>query len=256
MNSHQTTKVVAFILARMGSSRFPGKVLENLINDTPVLGIMHRRVNLATMVDMTVVATSTEPQDDVVAQYCADAGIPCFRGPEEDVFERIVQAVSAFEAEIIVDLTADCPLVDPLQLDIMIHRLKADKLDYVSNVVPRMWPDGLDVQVYKRGALLRLVEEQLPINREHTGWNFTHHPKKFKSWTYEPHVSHFHPEWGLTLDYPEDLELLRLIFEVFYTQENSYLSFSIAKVLDFLNRYPWVLDVNKGCRRNVPTLEG
>lgn len=146
-------KVVAVIQARMGSTRLPGKVLMDL-GGHPVLEWCERAARAAPGVDEVWVATSNLPADDVISNWCTDGAIPCWRGSETDVLSRFVGAAEASQADVILRLTGDCPFLDPQVIGGVVWLLKATGCEFASNVSPRTYPDGLDVQVFTRDLLV------------------------------------------------------------------------------------------------------
>lgn len=158
---------VAVIQARMSSTRFPGKVLAPLAG-MPMIAFMVERVRTARLVDHIVVATSTDPSDDALAAELAVRGIDCFRGSLDDVLDRFVQCARAAKADHVVRLTGDCPLMDGDLVDRALAELASGDADYVSNVAPPSYPDGLDVECFTMAVLERAWREaRLPSEREH-----------------------------------------------------------------------------------------
>lgn len=248
-------KVIAFIQARMGSTRFPGKVLQKIkeVESKPhtLLDMVVNRLGWSRLIDVIVVATSDNPADDFIAECCLEQGYKCIRGDEENVMGRILKASGLFSPyEIIVDVTADCPFVDPSHIDDMIDLLKKDKLDYVSNVMERTWPDGLDAQVYTQNALHTLAQ-YFPVNVEHVGYNFVTNCDGFKCRNVPAPEKYRHPEWELTVDYPADLELVRILdFIAQYGSEGfCRYAYRVERVLDVLLRFPGLLNINRGLAR-------
>jgi spore coat polysaccharide biosynthesis protein SpsF len=142
-------KVVAIIQARMSSTRLPGKVLK-LASGRTMLDRMIERVRQAQSVHQVVVATTTDLADDPIVRACRKAQVPCFRGSPQDVLDRYYQAALLNQAEIIVRLTADCPLIDPVLIDDVVHTLERENLDMACNRLPppitRTYPLGLEVE--------------------------------------------------------------------------------------------------------------
>lgn len=158
---------VAIIQARMSSSRFPGKVLEPVLG-LPMIVFMVRRVQQATLVNEVLVATSTDPSDDALADALQSHGIGCFRGSLNDVLGRFHDAAAHTGAEQIVRLTGDCPLMDADLVDRALALLTTSGADYVSNVAPPSYPDGLDVEAFTMAALNDAWRNaQRPSEREH-----------------------------------------------------------------------------------------
>lgn len=158
---------VAIIQARMSSSRFPGKVLAHLAG-LPMIVFMARRVAHATRVDELIVATSTESSDDPLAHALAAHNVACFRGNLDDVLDRFVQAARHASADHVVRLTGDCPLMDPDLVDHGLAELARRGHDYVANVLPPSYPDGLDVECMTMQALETAWRDaRKPSEREH-----------------------------------------------------------------------------------------
>ena len=172
---------VAIIQARMGSTRLPGKVLRDLGGRT-VLGWVTRAAEAIPDSGKVVVATSVLAPDDPIAAWCEQADITCYRGPEEDVLARFAMAAKAEAAEIVVRLTADCPLLDPHVCGQVLALLRHRNLDYASNTNPRRWPDGLDCEAMTAEALLRTDRDaESTFEREHVTPYLRNQTKLFKS---------------------------------------------------------------------------
>src|SRR6185436_7377603 len=160
------TKVVAVIQARMGSTRLPGKVLMDL-GGRPVLAWCVRACEAAPGVDAVWVATSTLDQDDVIAQWCDDNAVHCWRGSETDVLSRFVGCANASGADVLLRITGDCPLLDPQVIGAVVRLQKQTGAAYCSNVSPRTYPDGLDVEAFTYEALMAAdAEATRPIDRD------------------------------------------------------------------------------------------
>lgn len=201
----------AIVQARMNSSRLPGKILEPL-DGRPALDMLVRRVRLARTVSELVIATTDDPLDDPVASLADEAGIACFRGGEEDVLGRYVGAAALTDSPIIVRITGDCPLIDPGVLDQVVDRLAADaSADYASNVEPRRYPWGLDVEAFTRSTLDELDGlSRSADEREHVTLSlYTTHADRFRRVSVIAPGDDSDLRW--TLDYPEDLAFLQRI---------------------------------------------
>ena len=142
-------RVVAIIQGRMSSSRLPGKILADIAGQ-PMLQRVFARTSRSASVTETVFATTTDPTDDPVAEYCDFSGIPCTRGSQFDVLDRYHQAAKQTKADIVVRITADCPVIDPALIDDVVNTLLEDEYDFVCNRLPPPWtrtyPIGLDVE--------------------------------------------------------------------------------------------------------------
>ena len=160
-------KTVAVIQARLASTRLPGKVLYELAG-RPMIRFILDRVSRAAGIDQVVLATGDGEINDPLASVAEDAGYLTVRGPEDDVLQRYRMAAQATDADIVIRVTGDCPFIDPDLLDDLL-RLRAERrLDYVTNVKPESWPDGLDASVFTRATLQAADNEaHLPSEREH-----------------------------------------------------------------------------------------
>jgi len=199
----------------MTSTRLPGKVLADLAGQ-PLLGHMLARVRRASLLDATWVATTTNASDDVVAAFCAALDVPVFRGDETDVLGRFAGAAQAARADVVVRLTADCPMMDPALVDAALRRLAEGGFDYLSNAVERSYPDGLDIEVFTRAALDRADREAtLPFHREHvtpylrTGMYDDIPTGHFRIGRVQAPADFSHLRW--TVDTPADLDRVREI---------------------------------------------
>ena len=145
-------KIIAIVQARTLSKRLPRKVLKPLGAST-VIGVLLSRLSYSQKLSQIVVATSENTADDLLAEHIRELGFSVYRGAEDDVLHRILQAATIYEADIVVRITGDCPLVDPKIVDKAIAVLMDNNCDYVSNVFPPTYPDGLDVEVFRYSVL-------------------------------------------------------------------------------------------------------
>ena len=232
-------KTVAIIQARMGSNRLPGKVLADL-GGRPVLAWVVRAARAIPGCDAVWVATSSAVADDDIAAWCAANGVQAFRGSEHDVLERYAATAAASGADIVVRITADCPLFDPAVAGLVLRLRAISGADYASNVDPRTWPDGLDCEVVTAAALRTAATEASdPADREHVTPYVRNNRTRF---TWETLIS---PLAGLpgerwTLDTPADLRFLQEIARRLKPdQVPSYLD-----VLTILDREPQLRAAN------------
>ena len=203
-------KVVAIIQARMGSSRLPGKTMMDLVG-TPLLGRLLRQLVGAKALAEVVIATSTDPADDVIEQYAKGLGYRVVRGSEQDVLSRYAMAADAAQADVVVRLTADCPLHSPDTVDEVVAAFLGAKVDYACNTNPYTRPDGQDVEVFTRAVLNRAVTEATEApDREHvTPWiRRTHDVARLDVLHPPPH----HPSLRWSVDHPDDLEFARAVW--------------------------------------------
>lgn len=238
--------ILAVLQARMSSSRFPGKVLKPLLGE-PMLFRQIERIRRARGIDGLVVATSSDPSDQPLADACAARGIAAARGNLNDVLDRFLTAARPFAPEAIVRLTGDCPLADPAVIDAVIDRFRAGACDYASNVEPPTYPDGLDVEVVRMSALERAHRDaRLPSEREHVTPYVRSHPDIFPRANVENPVDLSHLRW--TVDEPADLLFVEEIYRRLYPSNPA---FAMADILELLDRDPKLADINAGFERNA-----
>jgi spore coat polysaccharide biosynthesis protein SpsF len=195
---------LAVIQARSGSTRFPRKVLAPL-QGRPVLAHVIERVSRATLLDGVVVATTDGAIDDDVASLAITSGANVTRGPEDDVLSRYLLAVREHGAGVIVRITADCPLVDPAIIDLVIRARAAEGADYASNVAPATYPDGYDVETLTAECLFRIDREAtLAYEREHVTVRVREHLDDYR--TAQVRNDRDLSWMRLTVDFPEDLD--------------------------------------------------
>jgi spore coat polysaccharide biosynthesis protein SpsF (cytidylyltransferase family) len=210
-------KTVAIVQARTGSTRFPNKVMRP-IGGVPMIGLLLGRLSGAKRVDEIVVATTTAARDEVLVQYVRSLGYRVYRGSEPDVLDRYYRAAREAEASVVVRITGDCPLIDAGLVDIVCQRFAEGGVDYVSNVAPPTYPDGLDTEVFSVEALETAWREATGgPEREHV----TMYLRESGRFT---QLNVVHPEdnsaerW--TVDDPADFELVRSIFDHFHPRRD------------------------------------
>jgi len=207
--------MVAIIQARMGSSRLPGKVLEMFAGKTALAHCVERTRACAT-IDEVVIATTTEPRDDVLVEACRTQGWRWFRGSENDVLDRYYQAAREVGAGDVMRLTSDCPLTDPEVLAALIARYRGgDRIDYASTSHPRpTFPLGISAEIVRFDVLERAWrEDDNPAWREHVTPYIYRHPEMFRIVGLGCEADYSHHRW--TLDTPEDAVLIRKLFDHF-----------------------------------------
>jgi len=234
---------VAIVQARMGSTRLPGKVLMPLAG-IPALGHVVDRLSYCETLQGVVVATTTESEDDAVAEFCEQGDLVVFRGSEPDVLDRYHQAAAQFDADPVVRITADCPAIDPVIVDQVVTGYFEGEYDLFG--LMGEFPDGLDCTVFARSALERAwAEAKLASEREHVGPYIQNHPELFTTGGVELFEGQRHQRW--TLDEPEDYELLTAIFDALYRPGDP---FSSGEVIELLDQRPELLKINNNVIRN------
>jgi len=238
-------RTVVVVQARTGSSRLPGKVLLPLAG-RPLLQRMLERVLAARTPSAVVVATTRESGDDVVETVAAAAGVPCFRGHATDLLDRHYRTGVAFQADVVVKIPSDCPLIDPAAIDRVIGEYAAEpgEADFVTNLHPPTYPDGNDVEVMPLGVLETAWKDATePHQREHTTPFIWEHPERFRirnvAWPSGLDYSATH-RW--TIDYIEDYAFLAAVYEALWTGTGA--TFSLADVLSLLDARPEIAALN------------
>ena len=236
-------KTLCIIQARMSSTRLPGKVLLPLAG-RPMLEYQLLRVKQVRNVDKIIVATSTKPIDDQVAEVALNVGVGCFRGDEDDVLGRYYHAASEHpEHSIIVRLTGDCPLADPAIIDDTISYFKDGGFDFAGNVDPPTFPDGLDVEVFSFEALARAFHEAAKTSdREHVTQFLRRNPEIFKMGNFRSPTDY--STIRLTVDELADYEVVKFV------AENSALEDGHLKHINLLEKNPNIKMKNTTIIRN------
>jgi spore coat polysaccharide biosynthesis protein SpsF len=238
-------KIVAIVQARMGSSRLPRKVLKDLGGAT-VLDRVLNRLGRSWLIQESVVATTIEPADDAIVEHCERTGRKVFRGSEQDVLDRYYQAAKYVNADVVVRITSDCPVIDPEVTDATVHAFLDRHADYASNVLVRTYPRGLDTEVMTVQALERAWRESTkPYQREHVTPYIYENPQEFKLHGIENDTDCSRHRW--TVDTPEDLQLLRAIYERFGGRDD----FGWREVLKLVESDPSLAEINRHIAQKV-----
>jgi spore coat polysaccharide biosynthesis protein SpsF len=251
------TRVVAIIQGRMNSSRLPGKVLADIAGP-PMLQRVFIRTSRSVTVNETIFATTTDASDDPVAEYCNFSGIPFTRGSQFDVLDRYYQTAKQAKADIVVRITADCPVIDPQLIDDIVNTLLEDEYDFVCNRLPppyqRTYPIGLDVEACTFKVLeLAWKEAKKPQHREHAmpylyeGVELSRQnrtletgisPRGFKVALLH-HATDF-GDYRWTVDTSEDLEFMRQVYSRFDGRDD----FTWKEVLELVHNEPQLMQIN------------
>ena len=239
-------KIVATIEARMTSSRLPGKPLLKVIKKTMIEHLV-LRLKKVHSIDEIVLATTENQSDDILINAVKSLGIKFFRGDEDDVMQRVIGAAESVKASTIVEITGDCPLIDPQIIEQCIRMFKNHDVDYVSNAVVRSYPDGMDTQVFSLKTLKKSASMTKDlIDREHVSLHIRNNSKIFKQiHLVAPPEIHW-PSLGITLDEIGDYELIKIIIENLY-KKNPY--FSCLDIVRFLRKNPKYLKLNDHVNR-------
>lgn len=237
-------KIATIILARMGSSRLPGKIMMDLAGK-PVLEHIVRRMQTLGERAPVIVATTDAPQDDVVEELCAKIGCGCFRGSEDNVLQRCIDACAAFDLDACIRIGGDSPLIDPEIIGNMLDMFLAEAAggnppEYVSNNMDRSYPLGLDAEIFLAQTFRKIDEgskNAASYDRKLTEENvvtYLHaHPELFEQRSFFEDFDYSAHRW--TLDTPEDFELIRRIYDALYPVKPL---FGMRDALNVLEEHP------------------
>ena len=226
----------------MGSTRLPGKVMRQVLG-TPLIQTLIERLRLAKSIDLIVLATSTELVNDPLEALVSGMGIPVYRGSETDVLDRYYQTAKKYQAQTVIRITGDCPLIDPVLIDQVVTDFKNQKVDYLATASD-CFPDGLDTEVFTFSALDEAQQNATSAHdREHVTPYLKSAPH-FKKGEYREGGNHSNHRW--TVDEPEDFEVIRNILKHFAPR----IDFSWREILDLFNNSPQLFDANRKIPRN------
>lgn len=235
-------KVICIIQARMGSTRLPGKVLKEICGKT-VLEHDIDRVRRVENIDKIVIATTTEKKDDVIVEEAKRLNVSYFRGSEDDVLSRYYNAAKENEADAVVRITSDCPLIDSevSQNIIDFYMENCDKYDFISNTLERTYPRGLDTEVFSFRALEKAYNDAVrKSDREHVTPYIWGNPRFFSFCQYKNNVDYSELRW--TLDTTEDFEFINSVYNYLY-HEKKY--FNMEDIIDLIEEHPELKHINE-----------
>lgn len=242
-------KVVAIVQARMGSTRLPNKVMKP-INGVPMIELLLGRLSKATLVNQIVVATSIDDRNKVLVDHVQKIGYACEQGSENDVMDRYIQAAKKHQADVVIRITGDCPLVDPVLVDECVQQFLDQSVDYLCNNYPPTLPDGLDIEVFKLAALEKAQEESdKPFDHEHVT-PYLREPGKFKTATIKNTEDFSSLRW--TVDEPADFVVVEKVFNHFYPNTD----FDWRTVLKLQLEHPEWFSLNQDIIRNEGAVMG
>mgnify|MGYP005850299479 CR=1 FL=1 len=238
-------KIFIVLQARMGSSRLPGKVLME-INGKPLLWYLLKRLEpLANRADLLLATTDSE-KDQVLEEFAKQNRLKYFRGSENDVLDRFYQALKPYITDIVVRITADCPLTDPKIIEQGLDIFESNDYDYLSNVHPPTFPDGFDVEIFSFKALEKAWEEaKKQHEREHVTPYIWNNPSIFKLGNFNN--SENLSNYRLTVDEKEDFELMKNLIEHF---KEKWINLSMNEIINFLRERQELIELNKKFKRN------
>ena len=220
-------------------------------NGIPMLGHLINRLKSIDLIGEIVLATTVNPKDDLLVEYAHNQQISFFRGSEDDVMSRVIDAADSVGADLIVDITGDCPIIDPLLIKETVHMFFISNVDYVSNAHIRSFPDGMDCQVFRLRTLKKsasMTNDRL--DREHVTLHIRNNPEIFSHAHYVSPSESYWPELGLTLDEVADYTFLKRIIEHFGSNRSL---FSCLDVIELLRKNPEWVKINQSVQRKGDT---
>jgi|APSaa5957512535_1039671.scaffolds.fasta_scaffold04183_5 spore coat polysaccharide biosynthesis protein SpsF len=244
-------KIVIIVQARMGSTRFPGKILKT-INNQPMLIFQYKRLQRSKLSSLVCVATTNEKSDDIINELCLENNIPVFRGSETDVLKRYHDAANYFNADVVVRINSDCPLIDPSEVDKVINEWinSNPRVDYASNILEETFPLGMHTEVFSIQALEKAhAEARLSDEREHVTPYIYRNPSIFNLQSIVNNENLSHYRW--TVDYPEDLDFVREVANNLIPKEN----FGMMEVVELINAKPNLKKINNMYKKRQNILQ-
>lgn len=238
-------KIVTVIQARTGSSRLPNKVLMTLAGKS-LLERMIERVKLSKLAGSIIVATTEEKSDDIIQEICVKNNLLFYRGSTEDLLDRHYNAAKKLNADAVVKIPSDCPLIDFRVIDKVIGYFleNSEKYDFISNLHPATYPDGNDVEIMHFSVLEDAWKNaQRKLEREHTTPYIWENPDKFRIGNVEWETGlNYSMSHRFTIDYPEDYEFIRRVFDELYDKNPK---FGLNDILNLLEEKPEIKKINE-----------
>ena len=249
-------KIDIIVEARMTSTRLPGKVLLPIV-EKPALELMIERLRRVTNASEIIVATTTNKSDDKIVELAHKNNVQCYRGSEDDVLKRVLESAQLFNTDVIVEITGDNPLADPVLIDNMINKFVKlkDTVDFMSNDVGCYndnvkfeFPLGLNVKIFKTSVLNSVeTKAKRSVDREHVVNYILKNMDQYRVYNYTPSGYYARPDLRFTMDYHEDYFLIKQVYEGLYKCNKNFTS---ADIIEFLDRNPEVKNINIDCVQN------
>ena len=227
------------IQARMGSSRLPGKVMMKLDNSQPILYYVIKQHQFCNLVDKIVVATTELESDDIIAEFTHNMEVDCFRGNSTNVLDRYYQCAKKYNFSTIIRVTADNPFNDPQVVDKVVEEFKSKDYDYITNSLPRTFPQGISVEIFSFDVLEKAWNNaKLPSEKEHVTPYIYNHPDDFKisNFRYEEDFSNIR----CTVDQDNDYKLTKII-----ASEIKKSPILVSDILNLFKEKPELFEINK-----------
>lgn len=246
---YKSHKICATIEARMTSSRLPGKVLMEFCEKSDLEHIIER-LKRSKYLDEVVVATTMNKEDDPIVELCNKIECEYYRGSEEDVLLRVLEAAKSVDSEIIVEITGDCPVIDWRHVDKLIELFFSGEYDYASNAIERTFPRGFDIDIFPVKILEEInVITNSTADHEHVSLYIYTHPEKYRLFNWKADKKLNYPEFEITLDTYEDYQLIKNIYEKLYPINKD---FSAIDVVNLLLEDRKITDIVAGINRKDP----
>lgn len=232
-------QVAIIVQARMGASRLPGKPLKTSLGKT-LLSYLLERLKRCKEASALIVATTLSKRDDAIERAALKEGVQVFRGSEEDVLSRYLDAAKLIKAEAICRITADCPLIDPHLIDQMIRQFKkTPNLDYLSNTLHRTFPRGMDVEIVRTESLKKAFSTATKVEKEHVTLAIYRHPETYHLMNFCYSKDNSHLRW--TVDTLDDLKAIRKILSLIYKKNPS---FTLEDLIQLTKEHPEIQKLN------------
>ena len=223
--------IVAVVQARLGSTRFPGKVMAN-IDQRPLIEVLIERLSLAESIDQIIVATTTNRRDDILVDFVRSLSVEVFRGDEDDVLDRYYKLAVKYKLAHVVRITGDCPVIDPQVVDLVVGAYGEGKVDFASNIDPRTWPDGLDTEVFTFALLENTWRTaRSAYLREHVTPSMRN-SLEIRKTNVSNEIDISRERW--TVDEPLDMKVVRDIVRYF----SPSVKFSWQDILEMMAKHP------------------
>lgn len=239
-------KFGAIVEARMGSTRLPGKVMMKVKN-VPMISLLIDRLKQVKKINKIIVATTNSSNDDSFCKYLRDKKINFFRGSEDNVMKRVIDASKKYKIKNIIQITGDCPLIDPEIVSQTLNTFEKNNFDFVSNSTYRSYPDGMDVCIFSSKNLNKSYKlTNSKYDQEHVSLFMKRKKRIFSQCNIVAPENLNYPNLGLTLDEKKDYDLIKIIFSKFWQRRKN---FSCKEIINFLNSNQKYFSINKSVRR-------
>jgi len=237
-------KISVVIQARRGSSRLPNKVLAK-IQDKPLIWHVINRIKKVKTVEQIILITTSKKEDQILIKIAEKSGIKGDYGSVHNVLKRYYECAVKYNCDPIIRITGDCPLADPALIEKILQIYLKNNYDYVSNVLPPTYPDGLDVEIFSFNTLKKIFKNaKLSSEREHVTAFIHNHKEQFRRFNYRNKIDLSKHRW--TVDEKNDLKLIRKI----YSKMSPKLTFSMKEILQLISKEPQISEINMDIKRN------